>query len=55
MIADCPKVVIVAANQALSNDIQIRRRMRNEEKWAERQSPRFHDLDLVGIQKGWLT
>lgn len=52
MMVDRPKVVIVAANQALSNDIQIRRRMRNEEKWAERQSPRFPDLDLVSIQKG---
>jgi len=49
---DRPKVVIVAANQALNNDIQIRRRMRNEEKWAERQSPRFPDFDLVSIQKG---
>jgi anaerobic magnesium-protoporphyrin IX monomethyl ester cyclase len=51
MIVDLPKVVIIAANQALSNDIQIRRRMKNEEKWAERQSARFPDLDLVSIQK----
>jgi anaerobic magnesium-protoporphyrin IX monomethyl ester cyclase len=49
---DRPKVVIVAANQALSNDMQIRRRIKNEERWAERQSPRFPDLDLVSIQKG---
>jgi anaerobic magnesium-protoporphyrin IX monomethyl ester cyclase len=48
---DRPKVVIVATNQALSNDIQIRRRMKSEEEWAERQSPRFPDLDLVAIQK----
>ena len=48
---DRPTVVVVAANQALSNDVQIRRRMRNEEKWAERQSARFPDLDLVAIQK----
>ncbi|MGD9041830.1 MAG: radical SAM protein [Desulfobacteraceae bacterium] len=52
MMVDRPKVVIVAANQALSNDIQIRRRMRNEETWAERQSHRFPDLDLLSIQKG---
>jgi len=51
MLVDRPKVVIIANNQPLSNDSHIRQRVRTEERWSERQSSRFPDLDLLAIQK----
>ena len=45
------KIVIIAMDQPLDSDAQLRGKMANVEKRAERQSPRFPGLDLYGIQK----
>jgi hypothetical protein len=45
-----PYVVIIAMNEPLDNDAQLRQKMRGVEKRAERQSPRFPNLDLTAIQ-----
>lgn len=47
-----PKVVIIAMDQPLDNDIQFRSRLKNVERWAERQSSRYPGLDFPAIQKG---
>jgi anaerobic magnesium-protoporphyrin IX monomethyl ester cyclase len=43
-------VVIIAMDQPLDSDLQLRRKMANVEKRSERQAPRFPGLDLSGIQ-----
>ncbi len=45
-------VIIIAQNQPLDNDAHLRRKLADAEERAERQSARFPDLDLPGIQKG---
>ncbi len=45
------RVIIIAMDQPLDSDAQLRGKMANVEKRAERQSPRFPDLDIHGIQK----
>ena len=47
-----PKVIIIAQNQPLDNDAHLKRKLADAEERAERQSARFPDLDLSGIQKG---
>lgn len=47
-----PHVVVIAMNKPLDNDAQLRQKMLGAEKRAERQTPRFPDLDLTAIQKG---
>ena len=47
-----PKVIIIAQNQPIDNDAHFRRKMINALTRAERQSPRFPNLDLPAIQKG---
>ena len=47
-----PKVVIIAMDQPLDNDAQFRRRLKDVENWAERQSSRYPGLDFPAIQKG---
>jgi len=44
------KVVIIAMDQPLDSDAHLRGKMAVAEKRASRQSPRFPDLDLPGIQ-----
>jgi anaerobic magnesium-protoporphyrin IX monomethyl ester cyclase len=46
------KVIIIATNQPLDNDAQIRGRIESSVKRAERQSSRFPGLDLPAIQRG---
>ena len=45
------RVTIIAMDQPLDSDVQLRGKMVNVEKRSERQSPRFPELDLHGIQK----
>ena len=45
-----PKVIIIAQNQPIDNDAHFRRKMINALTRAERQSPRFPNLDLPAIQ-----
>ncbi|MBW1945071.1 MAG: hypothetical protein JRJ51_19875, partial [Deltaproteobacteria bacterium] len=45
------RIIIIAMDQPLDSDVQMRGKMLNVEKRAERQSPRFPELDLHGIQK----
>jgi len=45
------RVTIIAMDQPLDSDVQMRGKMVNVEKRSERQSPRFPELDLHGIQK----
>jgi len=47
-----PKVIIIAQNQPLDNDVHLRRKLADAEERAERQSARFPGLDLLAIQKG---
>jgi len=46
-----PKVLIIAQNQPLNNDAQLRQKMASAESRAERQSSRFPGLDLSAIQR----
>ncbi len=45
-----PKVIFIAQNQPLNNDIQLRQRMTGATERADRQSHRFSDLDLSAMQ-----
>jgi len=45
-----PKVIIIATNQALDNDAQIRRRMASVEKAQARRTSAFQSLDLGAMQ-----
>ena len=45
-----PKVIFIAQNQPLNNDVQFRQRMAGAAERAKRQSHRFPDLDLPAMQ-----
>ena len=45
------KIIIIAIDQPLDSDSNLRRKMDNVEKRAQRQSPRFPGLDLHAIQR----
>ena len=45
-----PKVIVIAQNQPLDNDAHLREKMADAEVRAQRQSHRFPDLDLEGLQ-----
>ena len=45
-----PKVVFIAQNQPLNNDIRLRQRFAGADERAKRQSHRFPDLDLSAMQ-----
>ncbi|MFO7987533.1 MAG: radical SAM protein [Desulfatiglandaceae bacterium] len=46
------RVLIIAQNQPLNNDVHLRKKLADAEMRAERQSARFPDLDLPLLQKG---
>ena len=46
-----PKVIFIAQNQPLNNDIQLRQRFAGAAERAKRQSHRFPDLDLSAMQE----
>ncbi len=46
-----PKVIFIAQNQPLNNDVQLRQRITGAAERAKRQSHRFKDLDLFALQK----
>ena len=45
------KIIFIAQNQPLNNDIQLRQRMVGAKERAKRQSHRFPDLDLPAMQQ----
>lgn len=45
------RVIIIAMDQPLDSDAHLRRKMENVERRAQRQSPRFANLDLQAIQR----
>jgi anaerobic magnesium-protoporphyrin IX monomethyl ester cyclase len=46
-----PKVIFIAQNQPLNNDVQLRQRIVGAAERAKRQSHRFKDLDLFAMQE----